>query len=160
MLKKSIIPFVVFLMTVGAVYAGECSGGPGNIWGVHEDGSSEDEFIPGEDLYLAGQNFEPDTTYEWNVTDQDADGKVKPAVAEGTVTTDGDGNILKTLIWTIPSNDYPDHAYRINLRYNDCEHPIFTKKDSLETIPEFPTVAIPAVLAFGGYMSLRLKRRK
>ncbi len=159
MLKKKIIPIVVLLMTIGTVYADECSGGAGNIWSLHEDGSSGDYFSPGEDVYLAGQNFEPFTTYAWNITDQDAEGKVKPAVAEGEITTDENGDIQQTYMWTIPVDDYSD-SYRTNLRYNDCTQPIFTKKDSFETIPEYPAVAIPAIMALGGYLTLRVKRRK
>ncbi len=158
---KKIIPIVVFLMTIGAAFGEECQGGPGNIWATHENGSREDIFLAGEDVYITGQNFDPWTTYDWNITNQSVEGPVKPAVAQGQVTTDGNGDILQTWIWTFPSGEYDGH-FRLNLRYNDCTQPIFTKKDTFvgAEIPEFPTVAIPAVLSLGGYLALRMKRRK
>lgn len=163
-MMKKIIPIVVFLMTIGVAFGAsdsECKGGSGNIWATHEDGSREDYFLPGDPVYISGQNFDPDTTYDWNITNQSFDGPVKPAVAQGQVTTDGNGDIPQTWIWTFPSGEYDGH-FRLNLRYNDCTFPIYTKKDTFlgEEIPEFPTVAIPAVLAVGGYLVLRKKRRK
>jgi len=37
-------------------------------------------------------------------------------------------------------------------RHSDCKE--------VTTIPEFPTVAIPAILALGGYLLIRTRRRK
>jgi hypothetical protein len=155
---KNLIPVLVILISVSIVYGDKCSGGPGAIWGAHADGNKSDYFGPGEAIYLDGQNLNPTSTYHYTVTDQDYPEPDKPIVAEGDVNTDENGDIIVVQIWTIPGDDYPDHAYRINLEYNYCDDNIFTKKDSLETIPEFPTAALPAIITLGGYLAMRIRR--
>ena len=157
MLKKIIIPIAVFLVMVSTVYAGSCSGGSGNIWALHADGSSEDYFSLGEKVYLGGQNFKPNTEYYYELLDI-LDNKT--VETSGHVRTDANGDIIVEEIWTIPLDDYAEHDYRIDLVYNECIHKIYTKKDSFETIPEFPTTAIPAIMALGGYLAMRVKSRK
>ncbi len=95
----------------------------------------------------------------------------KAIETNGTVWTDANGDIIVKQIWTIPSGDYVPHDYRVDLVYEECNNKVYTKKDSFETIsytkednfktiPEFPTVAIPAVLALGGYLAIRIRSRK
>ncbi len=67
MLKKIIITIAVLSMAVGTVYAGSCSGSSGNIWALHENGSSDDYFALGEDIYLGGQNFNANTEYYYEL---------------------------------------------------------------------------------------------
>jgi len=152
---KYILSVVLLLMSVGTSYAA-----PGNIWGVHSDGSTDDIFICGEKVYLSGQNFEPYTTYKWDFKDV-TNGEI--VVKSGNVTNDSNGTFnMFGPIYTFPDN-CGNKEYRIDLYYSQdppAQDIIFCKKDSLETIPEFPTTALPVIMSLGGYIATRRRRIK
>ncbi len=159
MLKKKILIIAVFLMSISAVYAGggSCPDGTGEVWAQHADGSTEDYFNLGEAVYIGGQGFDSNEEYSYELLDVDDGGAVE---ASGTVWTDGSGNIIVQQIWTIPADDYVGHNYAVEVGDGGmCKCKVVTKKDSFETIPEYPTVMIPAIMSLGGYLALRVKRR-
>jgi hypothetical protein len=160
-MKKLLFFSALFvLLLADASFAHNCTGDSGAIWATHADGSKHDYFAPGEDVYLDGHKFESNTEYSYKVLDMDNN---KTVVASGTVETDGNGDIIRKKIWTIPAGDYYGHKYRVDLIYcsNRSGHR-HKKSDSFYTggisIPEFPSPAAPALLALGGYLLLKAKR--
>lgn len=153
---------LLFLMLADVVLAHGCTGDSGAIWATHTDGSKHDYFAPGEDVYLDGHKFEANTEYPYKVLDIDNN---KTVVAEGTVETDGDGNIVRKKIWTIPAGDYDGHKYRVDLIYCKTRHGHMHKKsDSFYTrrlsIPEYPSPAVPLLLTLGGYLLLKTRNKR
>mgnify|MGYP000291765494 CR=1 FL=1 len=142
---KSSILLILTLLLVSTVNAD-----PGAIWAVHQDGSRDDYFFPGEDVYLEGQNFEPNKQYYYTITDQDENSTTyQQVLKDGYVYTNSSGYIYRQLIWTIPPNDYSGHEYRVNLVYKETCCKIWTKKDTFYTIPEFGSIIIPVVVIVG-----------
>jgi hypothetical protein len=151
----------IFLLTAPNVYAEACKN-TGAVWAAHMDGSTDEYFALGESVYIKGDNLPEAVRNQWaswNITDQDADGPEKPAVAWGEVFIDENGDFFEDSGWDIPPDDYVDHNYRLNVFSGECSSGFKTKKDSFETIPEFPTAALPAIITLGGYLAIRIRRR-
>ncbi len=161
-MKKLVFLSAVFLLLSAGEAVGyshsACPGAPGEIWATHADGSKEDYFLPGEDVYLDGENFKPGKTYKYEVLDMDNN---KVVVASGTIDTDSSGNLIRKKIWTIPTGDYYGHEYRVDLIYSYCRGMHYRKSDTFYTgvsIPEFPSLAVPVLLTLSGYLLVGIRR--
>lgn len=187
-LKLNIV-IIILLVSIGTVYAPPNNFGGGNcheagevsIWTQYADGTPEDYFNLGDNVYLGGGVFDPHTTYSYSILDD-----TNVEVGNGNVSTDESGAINAKLIRIISSADL-GRTYTVELtvpdsdcgmmgltrisRSPDCcaDDPIITTSfsvkgetggDGTSEIPEYPTVIIPAIMAFGGYMVIRSRRKE
>lgn len=147
-LSKLIIFFIIFSILIPISTADQ-----GSVWAVHADGSKTDIFVIGERVYIEGQKLGNSVPFTWKITNQDdpANDDNKPEVASGTGTTSANGDIdhLDTG-YNIPSDPYPIHfKLRVTIDPTIEVSDEFTKEDGLESIPEFPTIALPVAMILG-----------
>jgi hypothetical protein len=152
MKNKIVMVMVAVFFTAITVTGITTAANTGAVWAVDSNGNKNDYF--NAQIYIEGSDLAPDAPYTWTITDQDSPlpDSQKPTVAEGTGQTDSTGAIVRfNSGWSIPLNDYPNHDYRLNVNiYKDAtQDNFYTKRDTLQAIPEFPTVALPVASAIG-----------
>ncbi|HID26982.1 MAG TPA: DUF11 domain-containing protein, partial [Methanosarcinales archaeon] len=139
-------------------------------------GATKDTFQLGESVYAKGSGYAPSTTYDLYVVSDTTwtDGMAIPTRVPGTainVTTDGTGAIAYSnlegsgtppaLIWASSVVGKYDIVVDVNGngQYDAGIDALDANIDvGFETIPEFPTIAIPALIVLG-IIFLMFRRR-
>ena len=124
------------------------AGSPGAVWAVDADGDKDSTFNFGELVHIRGSGLKPDCVFNWKIT---IPAEYKLVVKEGWGTTNNDGEIvLFSSEFYIPLEG-PPKDYRLEI-YIDSEIKVDAmsiKRDSFESIPEFPTIALPVAMILG-----------
>lgn len=158
-LSKLILCFIIFSIFIPISTADR-----GNVWAQHQDLSYGDIFYVGELVYIEGQNLGDTVPFTWEITNQDdpANDFSKPVLASGSGTTLSGGAIghLDTG-YIIPSGVPINHKLRVTIHpTGEVSEADFIKKDSFESIPEFPTIALPIAAILGLMFILQSRRKK
>jgi hypothetical protein len=119
-------------------------------------------------VFIKGSDFPNELknrSVKWRITD----GGIldSPIIVNGSLIVDNNGSLFIPSGWSIPANDTNDHKYGLTV-YKKCNGRFFVKINTFytfipitpgqEEIPEFTTMAIPALISIGGYLLIR--RRK
>ena len=168
------------LVISGTVLLAECTAVPGGVGETPPWFIPQDEFLPGEELWIYGEGFASETEYNvWIVPYNECAYVREGDVLAGlggpgnvvTITTEADGSISPAFIYTIPLDD-PDMHYCTHWEIvvdNDdgIYHELDDGLDALaydewgfHIYPEAMTIVLFSVglVGLGGYYTLR--RRK
>ncbi len=108
---------VIGLLPVELVAASK-GGNSGAIWTTNGDcgDASQDvnHFAIGEVVYINGSNFDPNTSYSWQIKGQPGGASADPniVVASGTVTTDSNGNFCFAA-YTVAADDDGEYSVKV-----------------------------------------------
>lgn len=109
------------LMPVGASLAAPVlpKSGSGAIWTTANDCGDESQdvnhYVTGEQVYINGAGFSPNTTYPWEIKGKPggASGDPNIVVASGTITTDANGAFCFNA-YTIPPDDWGEYQVKVS----------------------------------------------
>ncbi|MBN1480656.1 hypothetical protein EH223_21115, partial [candidate division KSB1 bacterium] len=93
-------------------------GNPGAIWTTKNDCGDETQdanhYAIGEDVYINGSNFDPNTEYDWQIEGQPGQASCDPGqvVASATITTDENGDFC-FYAYTVQNDDCGE--YKVNV---------------------------------------------
>jgi len=127
------------------------------------DGTGKDTFLPGEEVYVKGSVLPASTDVTIYIILDGEDALPGNAVASATCTTEADGSLLTTLVWSPPLTvgEYDiwvdanqNGIYDGSDVWNDATIWIY----AFNVIPE-PAVIVSAVLMFGALGSIYFLRK-
>lgn len=163
---------VLIVLTSGTAFSEEDCEPRGSIKATLDDYDPSTEYFPlGSEIYLTGDNFNPDNgNILWEVRDMDNNKIIVSSYApslEATVNSAGTINPIR--IFTIPIDDYEYHNYRVeawseywetDCHLNEKTDDFHTLKDTFYSIPEFPVIALPVAIMLGLMFIITRKSNK
>jgi hypothetical protein len=101
----------------------------------------QNQYETGETVHIRGENFTPNTTYDWTITGNPGGSSTDPGivVASGTVTTSATGTFCVTA-YTIPPGDDGEYTVDVPPAKNDNYRVNGTEPTPTPT----PTATVPA----------------
>ncbi|HEY4693247.1 MAG TPA: hypothetical protein VIH16_07400 [Bellilinea sp.] len=116
------IAFLIISLTLNFIPAKTVNATSGSIWTTRSTcippaPQDENHYTWGEEVFIRGSNFDPDTVYHWGITGQPGDASADPGIivaawymAPGTIITSDEDGCFCFKAYTIASDDSGEYS--------------------------------------------------